>query len=368
MVVKVTLSDIAKRVGVSPSTVQRALNGIEGVGDERREHIRRLADEMGYKRNLTAFSLKKGLKTLAVVLPDPANNSRFYARYLWEGALRCREDYHEFLIALKEFSYVRNPESHAAALREALAQHGDRLDGVLTMGSGEPAPARAVAALREQGIPVVFVGTDSGLGNRLCCVRTYDEMAGRMAADLLVNFAEPMKRSKVIMTGDFSIPDQFLNAQGFERHIFESGLALEIIKLSHDPDPAVVREGIREALDSGLGICAAYATSARNTVPMCQAVAECRRQGRVRTIGSDIFPESLDLLRSGRLNAIIHKRPARQAYQAMQALINYVIKGEPPPADSILVDSVIVMRSNLECFTRSGQGLEPTAAPGVAAG
>lgn len=345
---RVTLSDIAKKVGVSPSTVQRALNGVEGVGDAKREEIRLLAAEMGYRRNPHAFSLKMGTRVVAIVLPEASRNNRYYAPYLWDGAKEYAGNYTDSLIDILEFPYVRTPESHAAKLGEVLENHGDKLDGILTMGT--PEAARVLAGFRERGKPVVFVGTDAQAGDRLCCVRTFDTMAGRMAADLLVNFTEPKRRRKVVITGDMLIPDQFYNAQGFELHILESGFPLEILKLANDPDPDSVKEGIREVLDSSLDVAAVYATSARNTVPMCRAIMESANGSGVRSIGSDIFPESIELIRKNRLNAIIHKRPSTQAYQAMQVLINYVVQGTPPAADLLLVDSVIVMKSNIERF------------------
>ncbi len=55
----VTIKDIAKRAGVSYSTVSRALNGVECVNEKKREEIRMLAEEMGYVPNLAAVQLKK---------------------------------------------------------------------------------------------------------------------------------------------------------------------------------------------------------------------------------------------------------------------------------------------------------------------
>lgn len=345
---KVTLIDIGKMLGVSASTVQRALNGLEGVGKERREAIRRAAEAMGYKRNLTASALKTGARTIGVVLPEPMNNNRFYARFLWEGALRCSGEYRDFNLNVAEFTYVRTPERHAAKLREVLERHGDGLSGILTMGAEARAAGEAFAGFREKKIPVVLVGTDARAEDRLCCVRTHDEMAGRMAADLLISFAPPKKGGKVIMTGDFSIPDQFFNARGFERHIRENNAPLEVLRLVNDPDLDAVRRNIAKILDRDRGVRAVYATSSRNTVPLCQAVEESGR--RVHAIGSDIFPESVDFLRRSTLSAIIHKRPSDQAYQAMRTLVDIVVKGETLPRDTIQVDSVIVMKSNLECF------------------
>lgn len=55
----VTIKDIAKRAGVSYSTVSRALNGIGGEeSSERRKQIIELAEEMGYVRNQAAVNLK----------------------------------------------------------------------------------------------------------------------------------------------------------------------------------------------------------------------------------------------------------------------------------------------------------------------
>jgi DNA-binding LacI/PurR family transcriptional regulator len=53
----VTIKDIAQVAGVSHITVSRALNGSTAVRPDTREHIKKIADELGYIPNINARSL-----------------------------------------------------------------------------------------------------------------------------------------------------------------------------------------------------------------------------------------------------------------------------------------------------------------------
>lgn len=54
----VSMKDIARRCGVSVATVSKALNGQPDIGQETRERICAVADEMGYLTNAAARALK----------------------------------------------------------------------------------------------------------------------------------------------------------------------------------------------------------------------------------------------------------------------------------------------------------------------
>ena len=66
-----TIIDIAKALGVSPSTVSRALNNSSEINENTRQEIIRVANELDYRPNLLAQSLHRGeTHTIGVVIPD----------------------------------------------------------------------------------------------------------------------------------------------------------------------------------------------------------------------------------------------------------------------------------------------------------
>lgn len=69
-----TLADIARKAGVSYSTVSRALADSPLVNAETKERIQRLAAEYGYRVNQVARSLAtRTTSTLGLVVPETIN-------------------------------------------------------------------------------------------------------------------------------------------------------------------------------------------------------------------------------------------------------------------------------------------------------
>ena len=67
---KPTISDIAKALKITPSTVSRALAGNPRVSEQTRALVERKAEELGYERNVLASSLRRGVTdTAGLVVP-----------------------------------------------------------------------------------------------------------------------------------------------------------------------------------------------------------------------------------------------------------------------------------------------------------
>ena len=67
----VSLKDLAEELGVSVSTVSRALKDSPEVGEEMRERVKKLAGEWNYRPNPFAISLlKNNPRIIGIIVPD----------------------------------------------------------------------------------------------------------------------------------------------------------------------------------------------------------------------------------------------------------------------------------------------------------
>ena len=346
-----TLKDIAQMLGVSSTTVHRALQGKSGVSAEMRDQIRQTAEKMGYRSNFIAAALKRKPFCFAVAMPEPSMENRYYFFNLWLGVREFLESVTDFQITFLEYTYPLVYGSNGEALKQIYEQHSDQIDALLTVAVKHPQSSYFIEKFAAKNIPVALVGADLCQEHRFCCVKTYDEMAGSMAAELLTAFRPSSSGGKIIVTGNLvgnlAMLDQYDNSRGFEWYLSQYAPDIEVMPAFHTETTEAGRQ-IRVLLEKHPDTYAIYACSARHTVQMCRTVREMGLEGRYKLIGNDRFPESLGYLRQGLLTAIIDKKIVRQSALAMQTLFNYVAKSQYPETSVLYVKPSVLLRSNVD--------------------
>lgn len=353
---KATLKDIAHTLGVSTTTVHRALNGKQGVSDEVSLQIRQLAAQMGYKTNYMASALKRKDIHFAVALPKPTLDDRYYYLNLWQGVRRFFSEITEFSAEPLEFHYPLTPDGNGMALKQIYEQHCGDISGLITIAVEHNQSSYFLEKLAGRGVPILLIGADMYQDLRLCCVKAYDELAGSLAAELLCSFYPRDFAETIILTGnptgDFPMPDQAKNAAGFVQYLRTHAPNARILT-AYSPVSHHSGNQVRALLAQHPEVYAIYSTSARHTVQMCQVLETMELSGRIRLIGNDRFPESEEYLAKGTLSAIIDKKIMKQSYQASQILFNYVLKGEYPSSSTVYVEPSILLHSCMD-FTAHG--------------
>jgi LacI family transcriptional regulator len=167
----VTIYEIAKRAGVSSSTVARVLRGDDRTAYRRSaetaERIRQIAREMGYRTNLRARAFSRGrTRGIGLLYTDDA--------WIFEGVntevvnslvRRLQRDGHHLVFC---------PIDGRGAWQEIVL--GGQIDGGVVF---QPLPADVSAALRERSLPLVLLGDNSDPTLPQVVV---DDVAGAFAA------------------------------------------------------------------------------------------------------------------------------------------------------------------------------------------
>ena len=98
-----TIYDVARTAGVATSTVSRAFSNPQRVSEATREHVLRVARELGYEANPHARALtSRRTQTLAMVLPDITNPHFF--EIIRGAEMRARASDHTLVLVNAEES------------------------------------------------------------------------------------------------------------------------------------------------------------------------------------------------------------------------------------------------------------------------
>lgn len=144
----VTIKDIAKALGISTSTVSRALRDSYEISPETKQLVLDCAEKLNYRPNPIALSLKeKRSRSIGVVVCEIANN--FFS---------------QIINGIESISYDRGynviiSQSHESYEREVMDLRylaSRSVDGLLISVSTETNDISHLKALHEKGLPIVF--------------------------------------------------------------------------------------------------------------------------------------------------------------------------------------------------------------------
>ncbi len=145
---QVTLKDIAGKLGISTSTVSRALQDHPDISIKTREAVQELAKILGYQPNLIALHLKHSrTNTIGLVVPEVEH-------YFFSTIINGIED-----VAYQNNFNVLVVQSNESYLREVLNTQtllANRVDGVLASFSKETQDFSHFQQLIDNEIPLVF--------------------------------------------------------------------------------------------------------------------------------------------------------------------------------------------------------------------
>lgn len=346
---RITLQDIAEDLGISRTTVHRALQGKEGIGEELRATILERALELGYTTNYIASSLKRKTIHLAAVLPRPDGDGQLYHRHVWDAIREHHGEAESLNVAIDYHSFDEEDDSQIHRLQQLFDGVYGEIDGLLTMpATSNAAISRLVERFSDRGIPVVLIDNDLPDSGRLCCVAPHDRMTGRLGAEILTAML-PAPGTILVAAGSPDNESHRHNLEGFQNVLSEQNPRWSILLAGGYGDAVECYQQALRHLQTRPDIVAFYSVTARNTLPLCQAVTEAGLAGTLRGVGSDLFPQSAELLQQDVLQALIYKNAYDKGHLGFRILFDHVVKQIPPQQERPTVPISVIMKNNL-CF------------------
>src|SRR5205814_9179983 len=86
-----------------------------------------------------------------------------------------------------------------------------------------------------------------------------------------------------------------------------------------------------------------------NCSPVCRALNDCKRAGKVHLITTDLFPDMVTHLQRGTIRASIYQDPYLQGQLAVSMLVDHLLNGVALPRANYL-NPGIVLRTNVHLF------------------
>jgi LacI family transcriptional regulator len=143
-----TIKDIAAKLGISPSTVSRALKDHPDIGIETKRAVRELAIEMNYRPNAMAISLRNSKSNIiGVIIPE-------IIHYFFSSVISGIEDI--AYDAGYQVMVCQSNELYQHELKNTQALLLSRIEGLLISVSKETRDFSHIKNLQNLNIPVVF--------------------------------------------------------------------------------------------------------------------------------------------------------------------------------------------------------------------
>jgi len=272
----VTIKDVAKKAGVSPSTVSRALSGNASVKESTKQKILEAVKLLNYRPNFLAQGLKEGkTKTIGLIIPNIRNP-------IYPALARGVED------TAKKFGYsvvLCNTDEDVKAEKEYIQKLRKRwVDGLLIAPAAKE--TEHIVELQKEGFPMVII------------VRNVDFLANAVIIDKFraaydaVSFLIKTGHQRIaIIKGNQQLALYRERFRGYKQALLDAGLPVHEELITGDES-----DSVQWSLD---GYNAVYSLFAQNIkFDAVFATTDLRAIGAIRAIKDHGYkvPEDISVI------------------------------------------------------------------------
>ncbi len=344
---KMTIKDIAKLANVSPGTVDRVIHKRGKVSDKAYAKVSVVLEEIQYKPNVFAQSLKKQ-KSLSIAVLIPHKTEDGYWKTAHDGILKAVEDFEHLGIQVEvtEFNSKdeRDFEKKAKLILEKLP------NGLLVTPIFLNESLNILKEFELAKIPYMTFNTHIKELNPNCVIGQNLYHSGRLAANLIDHCRTNIINLIILHLDENpqNAPHMMEKEKGFRAYFDEvnPGIKIKSIKI-----PYRKPENINKILNKEAGdlrnVSGAYVTTARVHLV---AYPIKSRFNNCMVIGYDPTQNNIDCIKSGTIDFLINQNPFMAAYEGISKLTDLLVFDKPIEKEKLLPLDILTkenLQSNL---------------------
>lgn len=223
---KIRLSDIAEKLNISTVTVSKALSDKEGVGDDLREKIKIIAEEMGYhtKKEKHSNLSENTTGNIGILIPSrffSPNSSYYWYIFTFLSTELLKNNYYSIMELLSD-------EDEKNLVLPRMLQD-NKIDGLIILGQTNDSYIEKINSSFENFILLDFYSTK----------HNYDSVSNDdyYCSYMMTKYVISKGHREISFVGNFgattSISDRFM---GFNKAMLENGLETKLSEIINDRD------------------------------------------------------------------------------------------------------------------------------------
>ncbi len=310
-----TTKDLAKAAGVSRATVDRVLNGRDGVRQETVDRVNKAIEELGFVRNLQAANLAKS-QSYRFIFALPRSGDQFLDQII----RRIQEAETLFSADRMWFDVYHIDENDPYSISAYLSSLSKTdVAGVAIMSPESPQVRDAIIRLQERGVAALpFISNQSmmdadwvGIDNRA---------AGATAGLLMGKFVGRRRGTVMVIAESMQSRDSLERRLGFDQEIGENFPALcTLPSLETYGNADRARTIIGASLQSHPDVVGIYIVASEARSPL-SILAEMDVPRDIVRIAHERTPFTEQALRDGTLDGVIAQDAGHLVRSAIRRL------------------------------------------------
>ncbi len=337
---RVTISDVAKKAGVSRGTVDRVIYNRPGVSNVSRIRVEQAIRELEFNPSTQSISRnsRRIPKTIHFIVAPSFNP---FVDEVIKGIKRAQKEYGEYGLDIRV--HAHRDFGRDEQLRALNRYNKENCSGLRVVPVVDDDVRDRINELYSSGLPVVIYNSDLPGAQRLCFVGQ-DQYKSGATAGMLMNIT--LKSGKVAVI--WAMEELMCHRDRKKGFADTIDPGIEVLDGGGNSDRDDTAYDItKELLACNDDLKGIYITGG-GVDGVARALTESGKEKDTVVICHDLTPVSTRLIKEGVVNYAIGQDPSYQSYKSVSILFDYLYRGIKPGRATVLTNIDIRLITNID--------------------